>query len=164
MFKYLAIISILFLAVSVVYSDDFEEERELEDEGVQVRSAVKSRGVFDCKMFNDSCKLVPKCCGSLQCYWKDGYNPLKSGVCVQCVASSLICQRGSQCCSPLVCQKGSLYDVDGTCDTRRADGGECHADTQCVSQYCQISWTDLVKGNGGKCQRLSKKRIGRRGI
>jgi len=109
---------------------------------------------LDCKKVTESCRLVPSCCGSLQCYWENGYNPLQAGVCVTCIDRALKCQRCSQCCTGTVCQKSSAYDVDGVCDVRRANGAECFMDNQCSSRYCSISWYNMIKGGGGQCQAL----------
>lgn len=109
---------------------------------------------LSCRGIGQPCALVPACCGSHQCYWEHGYNPLQRGVCVSCVDRTLTCQRHSQCCSSLVCQKENRYNINGKCDVKRSIGEPCHSDSQCATNYCDISWTYFAYGEGGQCARL----------
>jgi len=110
--------------------------------------------VLECKRENEPCHGLPRCCGSLHCHWANGYNPLRAGSCQTCSTQSQICQTNAQCCHPLVCHKVNFYDPDGSCDTTRRNGAECHKDSQCQSTFCQISWLNLARGQGGKCQNM----------
>jgi len=136
------------------------QERSLEEEALhELASAGETEGrhrrsPFDCKRQDEACRGVPACCGNLVCFWEAGYNPLGTGKCMPCTDRTQLCQLDSQCCEPLVCQKGSLYDINGLCDMKRHDNSECHKDSQCTSNYCEISWRGLYNGKGGKCKRL----------
>jgi hypothetical protein len=86
------------------------------------------------------------------CYWANGFSARTPGVCVECVDRSLTCQRDSQCCEPLVCQKETTYSADGKCDVKLPLGANCHDNDQCETEFCQIHWyNDAVMGHGGKC-------------
>jgi hypothetical protein len=104
-----------------------------------------------CRQKDESCRGFPKCCDSMVCYWEHGYSAIQSGVCVECIDEGLTCQRDSQCCSNLICQKGSNYYVDGTCRGKLPLEAECHHNDQCQSDYCKIRWYESIKGYGGRC-------------
>jgi len=135
-----------------------EARRAREFEYSEVMTPRQGRGVFDCKKNSESCSLFPACCGTLQCYWEAGYSVVTSGRCVPCVDRTQKCQRDGQCCQPLVCQKDQLYAVDGVCDLKRPNGAECHKDIQCQAGYCEISWENLARGHGGRCQNIPARR------
>jgi len=144
---------ILALCLTIAAGDDYNRLRRYLNVDIdEVGSRVSD--YLDCKKVSESCRLVPSCCGSLQCYWEHGYNPLQAGRCVTCIEGSQKCQRCSQCCAGMVCQKATVYDVDGVCGTRKAQGSECYMDNQCATRYCDISWYNMIKGSGGKCQPL----------
>jgi hypothetical protein len=140
-----------------------EARRAREFEYSELMAPRHGRGVFDCKKNSESCSLFPACCGTLQCYWEAGYSVVTSGRCVPCVDRTLKCQRDGQCCQPLVCQKDQLYAVDGVCDLKRPNGAECHKDIQCQAGYCEISWENLARGHGGRCQPIPARRAVRGG-
>lgn len=121
-------------------------------EDAEYLRSLSRRGIFDCKRLDESCSGAPPgCCGTLQCYWANGFSVYQSGVCVSCVDRSLKCQRNDQCCSPLVCQKNDLYSVDGTCEPKRPTGGNCYRDSQCESNDCEITWLQKLKREVGRC-------------
>lgn len=69
-----------------------------------------------------------------------------------CIDRGLTCQRDSQCCEPLVCQKEEGYHANGKCEPKKPNGSECHDNDQCESEYCNIHWyNDVVMGHGGRC-------------
>jgi len=108
-----------------------------------------NRGIFDCIDLNEECRGASRCCGSLQCYWADGFSPFKAGKCVPCVLFSETCQLDRQCCSPMVCHKNTRLGVNGVCGYKRYTGSECRDNNQCISEVCKkSSVVDKIKGNG----------------
>merc|ERR1711988_465995 len=94
------------------------------------------RGIFSCKEKGDSCNGFPKCCGDLQCYYKDEYRPFRSGICVTCVERDLVCQLDSNCCEGLQCDKQGDFQMNGRCKPPRALGEKCWENSQCASGNC----------------------------
>jgi len=129
--------------------------RALNEEVKSDRYSERLRSIIDCKQLGGSCKGVVPCCGTLQCYWPNGYSMITDGTCVECVQREQKCQRDAQCCSPYVCQKGKRLDINGSCDYRRPNGGECHENDQCQSSYCEMSLGASIKGYGGVCKPAS---------
>lgn len=140
---------ILCIGVVLVSGNDIRARRYLDINVSDIGDKVSD--TFDCRRQTEECRLVPACCGNLQCYWEHGYNPLSPGVCVPCIDRKLKCQRDSQCCEGLVCQKKHAYAVDGVCDIKLAKGSECYKDNQCETHYCDISWYAMIQGRGGNC-------------
>jgi len=132
---------LLLVTVSVQGNENGEE--------MKVRTR---RNLFQCKRQNESCRGFPRCCGTLHCHWEAGYNPLKAGVCAPCRERTQICQLDSNCCQSMVCQKSTLYDVDGACDTKRDKDGQCYRDGQCNTGYCHVNAFDVARGSTGTCQ------------
>ena len=73
-----------------------------------------------------------------------------------CVADGQTCQRDAQCCAGLVCQKSSMYDVNGQCAAKLPLGAECHDNDQCQTEYCNIEWHQDVQGHGGFCDQPTR--------
>jgi len=76
---------------------------------------------------------------------------------VTCVQDGQTCQRDAQCCAGLICQKASMYDVNGQCDSKLPLGAECHDNDQCQSEYCNIEWYEDVQGHGGRCDQRPRR-------
>lgn len=146
---------ILCIGVVLVCGEDSRPRRyfnvDMDDIGDKVNKAVK------CRTITNPCRLVPACCGSLQCYWEHGYNPLSSGVCVECIDTGLKCQRDSQCCAGNVCIKDNAYAVDGLCAAKLSKGASCYKDNHCGTHYCEIDWIDMIRGSGGVCTETPQK-------
>jgi len=117
-----------------------------------VTVSVMEVDAIECKKLNEECRGLPKCCGTLHCYWEDGYSALRPGRCTECSGQGLKCQKDSHCCDPLVCQKTKMYDVDGTCEAKRDKGGDCYTDEQCVSGYCDANTAEQIFARQGNCQ------------
>jgi hypothetical protein len=140
-------------ALAGLFDQLFEEEREIGEEerqlALELRELRERR--LSCKKQGETCKGLVPCCGSLQCYWKDGYSLKTDGYCVECIQRNQICQRDASCCSGLVCQKEKFGYTDGRCDSPRAAGGKCHENDQCASKKCNISWLEKYTGKEGSC-------------
>lgn len=146
-----SVLLVLCFAV-VLKAEDYYDEFDTRSLAEQIRELSERRSrAFECKRLSEGCRGILPCCGSLQCFWKDGYSLKTEGQCVECVISGQRCQRDAQCCSSLVCQKANTYHVDGYCDVKRSAGGECHEDDQCSSGNCLISNWNKLKGHGGIC-------------
>ena len=65
---------------------------------------------------------------------------------MKCVKKSKKCQRDSQCCSDLQCDKGNRLWMDGSCQKYRRSGS-CYRDGQCVND-CKKKWYQT----SGTCQ------------
>jgi len=122
----------------------------LGDFGDDIRALDKR---VKCKELWEPCSGFPsRCCNDLQCYWEKGYSALKDGYCVTCVDRGQKCQRDSQCCQNLVCQKGGWHHVDGICDVRRPNGARCHEDDNCASDHCHKKFLHVY----GSCKDAHK--------
>lgn len=106
---------------------------------------------FQCKKLGGSCAGIVPCCGSHQCYWQEGYNPIRDGVCVECVQQGQICQRDMQCCPGFVCQKDRVFHINGVCDIKRPVGSNCHDTDQCESNRCNFTGWQWARFQEGKC-------------
>jgi len=70
-----------------------------------------------------------------------------------------MCQRDAQCCSELICQKQSMYDVNGVCAAKLPAGAECHDNDQCQSNHCNMEWYEDVQGHGGHCDWVTRRDV-----
>jgi len=102
---------------------------------------------LSCRNEGDDCHSMPRCCGELQCYWEEKWNPLEAGRCVTCVSQGLRCQRDAQCCEGYQCDKDTVIDINGRCQPPRRQGNVCHCDSMCVSDECDKKWYQLY----GEC-------------
>ena len=66
---------------------------------------------------------------------------------MSCVNDGQLCQRDTQCCTGLICQKASMYDVDGQCAAKLPVGAVCHDNDQYETEYCDMEWYEDVQGH-----------------
>jgi len=102
---------------------------------------------LDCIPLNQSCNnMFYSCCSTYTCY-REGGMGFNRGICVKCIQKDQKCQRNSQCCDYLKCQKSHALKIDGVCGPELADGVKCHSDSQCRG-YCdkKFNWWP-----SGKC-------------
>lgn len=126
-----------------------EEQEEDEQDDMQLRRAFRT--FFQCRKAGDACGGVVPCCGEHKCFWSQGYSMLQEGKCIACVGKNDKCQRNSQCCEEMVCQKEGTLSLNGHCQAKKNAGETCHENKQCKSGDCKISVWKKASLQEGSC-------------